>query len=101
MRRSDILVSGTWALALALLAHAAVADSYTVVEMATLQQSHTPVVRGANSAGVAVGGGKVMDTAAFALARESRLSILVGSLHPPSSIATILSGEAPSTLVAP
>jgi uridylate kinase len=44
---------------------------------------------------------KVMDTAAFALARESRLSILVGSLHPPSSIAAILSGEAPSTLVAP
>jgi uridylate kinase len=44
---------------------------------------------------------KVMDTAAFALARESRLSILVGSLHPPSSIAGILSGEAPSTLVAP
>jgi uridylate kinase len=44
---------------------------------------------------------KVMDTAAFALARESKLSILVGSLHPPSSIAAILSGEAPSTLVAP
>ncbi|WP_457104564.1 UMP kinase [Methylobacterium sp. P5_C11] len=44
---------------------------------------------------------KVMDTAAFALARESRLSILVGSLHPPSSIAAILSGEAPSTLVVP
>ncbi|MCJ2122253.1 UMP kinase [Methylobacterium sp. J-077] len=44
---------------------------------------------------------KVMDTAAFALARESRLSIVVGSLHPPSSIAKILSGEAPSTLVAP
>ncbi|MHB2209946.1 UMP kinase [Methylobacterium sp. CM6257] len=44
---------------------------------------------------------KVMDTAAFALARESRLSIVVGSLHPPSSIAAILSGEAPSTLVAP
>ena len=44
---------------------------------------------------------KVMDTAAFALARESRLSILVGSLHPPSSIAAILSGESPSTLVAP
>ncbi|MHC2108515.1 MULTISPECIES: UMP kinase [unclassified Methylobacterium] len=44
---------------------------------------------------------KVMDTAAFALARESRLSIVVGSLHPPSSIAGILSGEAPSTLVAP
>ena len=44
---------------------------------------------------------KVMDTAAFALARESKLSIPVGSLHPPSSIAAILSGEAPSTLVAP
>ncbi|MBE7200500.1 MAG: UMP kinase [Parafilimonas terrae] len=44
---------------------------------------------------------KVMDTAAFALARESRLSIVVGSLHPPSSIAAILSGAAPSTLVAP
>ena len=44
---------------------------------------------------------KVMDTAAFALARESRLSILVGSLHPPSSIPGLLSGEAPSTLVAP
>ena len=40
---------------------------------------------------------KVMDTAAFALARESRLSIVVGSLHPPSSIAAILSGAAPST----
>ena len=44
---------------------------------------------------------KVMDTAAFALARESRLTIVVGSLHPPSSIAAILSGEAPSTLVVP
>ncbi len=44
---------------------------------------------------------KVMDTAAFALARESRLSIVVGSLHPPSSIAAILSGAAPSTLVSP
>jgi len=38
---------------------------------------------------------KVMDTAAFALARESRLSIVVGSLHPPSSIAAILFREAP------
>lgn len=44
---------------------------------------------------------KVMDTAAFALARESRLSIVVGSVHPPSSITAILTGEAPSTLVAP
>ncbi len=44
---------------------------------------------------------KVMDTAAFALARESRLSIVVGSIHAPSSIAAILSGASPSTLVAP
>ena len=44
---------------------------------------------------------KVMDTAAFALARESRLTIVVGSVHPPSSIAAILTGEAPSTLVLP
>lgn len=44
---------------------------------------------------------KVMDTAAFALARESRLSIVVGSVHPPSSIAAILSGEARSTHVVP
>ncbi|HVL73193.1 MAG TPA: UMP kinase [Beijerinckiaceae bacterium] len=44
---------------------------------------------------------KVMDTAAFALARESRLPIVVGSLHPPSSVAGILDGTAPSTLVAP
>ncbi|MGT2485685.1 UMP kinase [Methylobacterium oryzae CBMB20] len=36
---------------------------------------------------------KVMDTAAFALARESRLSIVVGSLHPPSSIAGIPVGR--------
>ena len=44
---------------------------------------------------------KIMDTAAFALARESRLTIVVGALHPPSSIAAILSGEAASTLVVP
>ncbi|GJE26417.1 UMP kinase [Methylobacterium organophilum] len=44
---------------------------------------------------------KIMDTAAFALARESRLSIVVGSLHPPSSVTAILTGDAPSTLVAP
>src|SRR3954453_13295172 len=44
---------------------------------------------------------KVMDTAAFALARESKLSILVGSLHPPSSVAAILGGTAPATVVAP
>ena len=44
---------------------------------------------------------KVMDTAAFALARESRLTIVVGSVHPPSSITAILTAEAPSTLVVP
>jgi len=44
---------------------------------------------------------KVMDTAAFALARESRLTIVVGSVHAPSSITAILTGGAPSTLVEP
>ena len=44
---------------------------------------------------------KVMDTAAFALARESRLPIIVGSVHPPSSVTAILSGSARSTIVAP
>lgn len=44
---------------------------------------------------------KVMDTAAFALAREGRLPIIVGSLHAPSSITAILNGSAPSTVVAP
>jgi uridylate kinase len=44
---------------------------------------------------------KVMDTAAFALARESRLPIIVGSVHAPSSISAILNGSARSTVVAP
>lgn len=44
---------------------------------------------------------KVMDTAAFALARESRLPIIVGCVHAPSSITAILEGSAPSTVVAP
>jgi len=44
---------------------------------------------------------KVMDTAAFALARESRLPVIVGSVHPPSSVTAILSGSARSTIVAP
>jgi len=44
---------------------------------------------------------KVMDTAAFALARESRLPIIVGSVHAPSSISAILNGSAQSTIVAP
>jgi uridylate kinase len=42
-----------------------------------------------------------MDTAAFALARENRLPIVVGSVHPPSSVAAILEGRAPATVVAP
>jgi uridylate kinase len=42
-----------------------------------------------------------MDTAAFALARENRLSIIIGSAHPPSSVTAILNGSAPSTVVAP
>jgi uridylate kinase len=44
---------------------------------------------------------KVMDTAAFALAREGRLPIIVGSVHAPSSITAILDRTAPSTIVAP
>jgi uridylate kinase len=44
---------------------------------------------------------KVMDTAAFALARESRLTVIVGSVHAPSSVRAILDGGAPSTIVAP
>ena len=44
---------------------------------------------------------KVMDTAAFALARENRLRIIVGCIHAPSTVAGILDGSAPSTVVAP
>lgn len=44
---------------------------------------------------------KVMDTAAFALARESRLTVIVGSVHAPSSVRSILAGTAPATVVAP
>lgn len=44
---------------------------------------------------------KVMDTAAFALARESRLPVIVGSVHAPSSITAILKNEALSTIVSP
>jgi uridylate kinase len=44
---------------------------------------------------------KVMDTAAFALARENRLRVIVGCIHPPSTVAGILDGSAPSTVVAP
>src|SRR5829696_261008 len=44
---------------------------------------------------------RVMDTAAFALARESRLPVIVGSIHPPSSVTGILEARAASTVVAP
>ncbi|PSC06460.1 UMP kinase [Alsobacter soli] len=44
---------------------------------------------------------KVMDTAAFALARENRLPIIVGSAHGPGAITAILKGEAPATRVTP
>ena len=44
---------------------------------------------------------KVMDTAAFALARESRLTIVVGSVHAPSSVTAILTGASLSTRVVP
>lgn len=42
---------------------------------------------------------KVMDTAAFALAREARLPIIVFSIHEPGSVAKVLKGEGLSTLV--
>jgi uridylate kinase len=44
---------------------------------------------------------QVMDTAAFALARDGRLSIIVGSIHAPSSVSAIMTGEAPATIVTP
>lgn len=42
---------------------------------------------------------KVMDTAAFALARDAKLPILVFSIHEPGSIAAVLTGNGRSTLV--
>ncbi|MFM8701673.1 MAG: UMP kinase [Hyphomicrobiales bacterium] len=44
---------------------------------------------------------KIMDTAAFALARENRMRIIVGSAHGPGAITAILSGISTSTLVTP
>jgi uridylate kinase len=44
---------------------------------------------------------KVMDTAAFALARENRMAVIVGSAHGPGAITAILRGEVPSTIVTP
>ncbi|MHB2169215.1 UMP kinase [Alsobacter sp. R-9] len=44
---------------------------------------------------------KVMDTAAFALARENRLPIIVGSAHGEAPITAILTGRANATRVLP
>ncbi len=44
---------------------------------------------------------KVMDTAAFALARENRLQIIVGSAHGEGAITAILTGRANATRVLP
>lgn len=44
---------------------------------------------------------KIMDTAAFALAREASLPIIVFSIHEPGSIASVLRGEGRCTLVTP
>lgn len=43
----------------------------------------------------------VMDTAAFALARENRIPIIVFSIREPGAIRAALTGEGRSTLVAP
>jgi uridylate kinase len=41
----------------------------------------------------------VMDTAAFALARDNGLPIIVFNIHKPGSLARIVAGEAVGTLV--
>lgn len=43
----------------------------------------------------------VMDTAAFALARENRIPVIVFSIGEPGAIASVLAGGGRSTLVAP
>lgn len=44
---------------------------------------------------------KVMDTAAFALARENRIPVIVFSIHEPHAIGATLKGEGRSTVVGP
>src|SRR4051794_35265843 len=44
---------------------------------------------------------KVMDTAAFALARENRLRVIVGAVPALRSVTAILQGKVPSTVVVP
>lgn len=44
---------------------------------------------------------KVMDAAAFALARENRIPVIVFSIHEPNAIASVVRGEGRSTIVAP
>jgi uridylate kinase len=43
---------------------------------------------------------KVMDTAAFALARENALPVIVFSIHEPGSISAVICGEGRATTVA-
>jgi uridylate kinase len=43
----------------------------------------------------------IMDTAAFALARENRIPIIVFSIGEPGAIASVLAGQGRSTLVTP
>ena len=42
-----------------------------------------------------------MDTAAFALARENRIPIIVFSIQPEGAICAALEGKATATLVSP
>jgi uridylate kinase len=42
---------------------------------------------------------KVMDASAIALARESRIPIIVFSVHAPGSFARVLKGEGPHTII--
>jgi uridylate kinase len=42
---------------------------------------------------------EVMDTAAFALARDNGLPIIVFNIHEPGALARIVAGEAVGTLV--
>lgn len=44
---------------------------------------------------------QVMDTAAFALARENRIPIIVFSIHQPNAIAEVVAGRGRYTLVTP
>jgi probable HAF family extracellular repeat protein len=76
-RARSLLSAQPWqpaaALAFFLGATGAGAATYNVIELVTLQQGHVPVVRGVNSAGVTVGGGKVLGNEA----RTGRRGLLI------------------------